>query len=62
MTPKTKAALWVALAMALYGVPMFVLNFFRLKPLWLHVVVVVVLCFPGIFAMMAAWKSYQQQR
>jgi hypothetical protein len=61
LTRKTKAALWVALAMTLLGAPMLVLNFVRLTPLWLHITVLVVLSFPGMFAMMAAWKNYHEQ-
>jgi pilus assembly protein TadC len=62
MGPKTKAALWVALAMALYGAPMYVLAFFPLKPLWLHVTLGLVLSTPGFLAMLAAWKNYHKAR
>jgi hypothetical protein len=53
--------MWMVLSMALVGAPIFVLGlFFPLKPLWLHAAVVVVLCIPGFFALMAATKSYRQ--
>jgi hypothetical protein len=62
MGPKLRAAIWMALAIALGATPIFVLSFFPLKPLWLHVAVVVVLCIPGYFAIIAAAKNYPQQR
>jgi hypothetical protein len=61
MGPKTRAAIWVALSIVLFAAPILVLGFIRLKPLWLNVTLVVVLCVPGIFAIMAAWKHYYQR-
>jgi hypothetical protein len=61
MGPKTRASIWVALAIVLYSAPMLVLGFIRPAPLWLHVALVVVLSVPGIVAMAAAWTNYNRR-
>ncbi len=60
MGHKTRAGIWVAVAMALFSAPMLLLGFVRPSPLWLHVILVVALSVPGAFAIMAAWRNYNQ--